>query len=78
MRKLNVLNNKVNKMILQVDDNTIDNIVETIKRVSYRERENWLPINKAVFLQRNGKFIPLSGLAWINNSNGILEGINNV
>ena len=78
MRKLNVLNNKVNKMILQVDDNTIDNIVETIKRVSYRERENWLPINKAVFLQRNGKFIPLSGLAWVNNSNGILEGINNV
>lgn len=75
MRKLNVLNNKANKMILQVDDNTINNIVETIKRVSYRERENWLPINKAVFLQRNGKFIPLSGLAWVNNSENVIKNL---
>lgn len=71
-RKLNVLNNIDNKLILKADNN-MDEIVDAIKKVSYKDREAWKPINKAVFLQKDNKFIPVSGLAWINNSQDVLS-----
>lgn len=76
MRKLNVFNNKDNKFILAYDEKSKDNIINTIKRVSYNERNSWKPINKAVFFIKDGKYIPFSGLAWICDSKSILDSIN--
>lgn len=75
-RKLSVLNNLDNKLILKVDDDNINNVIEVIKKVSYKDREAWKPINKAIFLQKDNKFIPISGLAWVNNSQDVINMIN--
>ena len=73
MRKLNVFNNKDNKFVVAYDDKTKDKIITTIKRVAYNERNNWKPINKAVFFVKDGKYIPFSGLAWINNTQEVIN-----
>lgn len=77
MRKLNVFNNKDNKFILAYNEESKDYIINTVKRVSYNERNSWKPINKAVFFIKDGKYIPFSGLAWICDSKSVLDSINN-
>lgn len=73
MRKLNVFNNKDNKFVVAYDDKTKDKIITTIKRVAYNERNSWKPINKAVFFVKDGKYIPFSGLAWISNTQEVIN-----
>lgn len=67
IRQLNVLINEDNKCIINIDERDKDSVDIAIKKVSNEERLSNLPIEKCVMYRKNGKFIILCGLAWINN-----------
>ena len=67
IRQLNVLINEDNKCIIDITNKDKNNVDTAVKKTSNEERLSNLPIEKCVMYKKDGKYIILCGLAWINN-----------
>lgn len=68
MRQLNVLVNENNKCIIDKDKFDYNTVVEKIRIIASKERQEFLPVERVVMFKcENGKFNILDGIYWINN-----------
>lgn len=76
IRQLNVLVNKNNKCIINVNNNNIDKIINSVKMFSGIERKEFIPIERIVLLKYpNDKYKVLNGLVWVGNADKLLKEI---
>lgn len=74
MRQLNVLVNENNKCIIDKDKFDYNTVVEKIRIIASKERQEFLPVERVVMFKcGNGKFNILDGIYWINDPNKIAQ-----
>ena len=67
IRQMNVLVNEYSKCEIDIDKYDRDRVDMVVKQLSYEERQQCLPIEKAVLYKCSKGYLPVCGLCWINN-----------
>lgn len=73
IRQLNILVNPNNKIHVDIGKHPIDKASELIKKISNKEREQFLPIEKVIIFDIDDKFYITSAFCWINNDNRVAK-----